>query len=116
MLTFGIFASAYGISVYYLLPYALLSFNLTLILRMFVFILFGMLFALTLIALNTQRGFEIAFTNVFLWYEQLSIKSLVLKNLMANRERNKLTTIIYSLGLGFIIFLNVAYKVQMDTL
>jgi hypothetical protein len=41
---------------------------------------------------------------------------MVLKNLMAHRGRNKLTTIIYSLGLGFIIFLNVAYKVQLETL
>ncbi len=53
MLSFGLFACAYGISVYYLLPLALISFNLSLILKIFVFILFGMLFALTLIALNT---------------------------------------------------------------
>ena len=35
---------------------------------------------------------------------------------MAHRTRNRLTTIIYSLGLGFIIFLNIAYMVQLETL
>lgn len=62
LLTFGIFASSYGLGVYYLLPYSLLSFNLYLVVRIFVFILFGMMFALTLIAINSQRMLEIAFT------------------------------------------------------
>lgn len=52
---------------------------------------------------------------MFLWFEEKSIKLMVLKNLMANRERNRLTTIIYSLGLGFIIFLHIAQKVQIQT-
>lgn len=53
MVAFGGIASAYGISIYYLLPLALLSLNLTLIMRIFIFILFGMIFALSLIALNS---------------------------------------------------------------
>lgn len=43
---------AYGMSVYYLLPYALLSFNLGLIMQIFFLILFGMLFGLVLLSLN----------------------------------------------------------------
>jgi hypothetical protein len=38
---------------------------------------------------------------------------MVLKNLVANRDRNKMTAIIYSLGLGFIIFLNMAQQSQI---
>ena len=39
---------------------------------------------------------------------------MVLKNLIANRDRNKMTAIIYSLGLGFIIFLNMAQRTQIQ--
>jgi hypothetical protein len=41
---------------------------------------------------------------------------MVIKNLVANRDRNKMTAIVYSLGLGFIIFLNVAQNTQVQTL
>ena len=43
-----------------------------------------------------------------------SMRSMVLKNLIANRDRNKMTAIIYSLGLGFIIFLNMAQRTQIQ--
>jgi hypothetical protein len=59
-------------------------------------------------SLKLQRGLEIALTHFCLFYEKKSMRSMVLKNLVANRERNKMTAIIYSLGLGFIIFLNMA--------
>jgi hypothetical protein len=39
---------------------------------------------------------------------------MVLKNLVANRDRNKMTAVIYSLGLGFIIFLNMAQSSQIQ--
>lgn len=106
----------YGVSIYYLLPLALLSLNLTLVMRIFIFILFGMLFALSLIALNTQRIFEILFTHIFLFFEKESLKQMVLKNLTAHRDRNKLTSLIYSLALGFIIFLVITYKTQIEAL
>lgn len=109
MVSFGTIACLYGISIYYLLPLALLSLNLSLIMRIFIFILFGMIFALSLIALNTQRIFEVLFTHIFLFFEANSVKVMVLKNLMAHRNRNRLTSIIYSLALGFVIFLIIAY-------
>jgi len=37
------------------------------------------------------------------------MKMLVLKNLTAHKLRNMMTSIIFSLALGFIIFLVVAY-------
>ena len=116
MVAFGAIASLYGISMYYLLPLALLSQRVTLILQIFVFVLFGILFALTLFALNSQRIIEILFTHIFLFFERQSIKVMVLKNLMAHRGRNRLTSIIYSLALGFVIFLIITYKLEIDTL
>mmetsp|Transcript_39219 Transcript_39219/g.28359 ORF Transcript_39219/g.28359 Transcript_39219/m.28359 type:complete len:219 (+) Transcript_39219:1305-1961(+) len=49
---FGTIAVIYGISIYYLLPLALLSANFSLILQIFFFILLGMIFGLTLLAFN----------------------------------------------------------------
>ena len=40
---------------------------------------------------------------------------LILKNLTAHKLRNKMTSIIYSLALGFIIFLIVSYNLQLQT-
>jgi hypothetical protein len=43
---------AYGLGIYYFLPLSMLSFNFSLILRIFFLILLGMLFGLTLLSLN----------------------------------------------------------------
>ena len=110
---FGVVAVVYGLSIYYFLPLAMLSFNFALILRIFFFILVGMLFGLSLLAFNLQRGLEIILTHIFLFYEDKSMKLMVLKNLTAHKVRNKMTSIIYSIALGFIIFLIVSYNLQI---
>jgi len=51
-------------------------------------------------------------TYVLLCWESASMKSLVVKNLIAHKQRNKLTAIIYALTLGCIIFLVVASHVM----
>ena len=38
---------------------------------------------------------------------------MVTKNLTAHKLRNKMTSIIYSIALGFIIFLIVVYNLQI---
>jgi len=43
------------------------------------------------------------------------MKNMVVKNLSAHRMRNKMTSIIYSIALGFIIFLIVSYNLQMKS-
>lgn len=103
----------YGIGIYYFLPLALLSFNFSLLLRIFFFILLGMLFGLTLLAFNLQRGLEYILAYTFLIWEKASMRKMVLKNLSAHKMRNMMTSIIFSLALGFIIFLIVAYNLQI---
>lgn len=44
------------------------------------------------------------------------MKLMILKNLIAHRESNKLTAIIFSLTLGSIIFVVVAANLQIQTL
>jgi hypothetical protein len=51
-LTFGVIAVAYGMTIYYFLPLAMLSFNFAMILIIFFLILVGMLLGLSLLAFN----------------------------------------------------------------
>lgn len=97
-------------SIYYLLPMSLLSFNLSLVLKIFILILVGMLLGLTMLAYNLQRFVEIIFCWVFLFFEKRSMKKLVGFNLAGHRSRNKMTSLVYSMSLGFIIFLIVSYR------
>jgi hypothetical protein len=53
MVMVGASITIYGITIYYLLPLALLSMNLNLVSQIIIFILVGLLFALTLLAFNT---------------------------------------------------------------
>jgi len=107
-LLYGSIGVISGIAIYYLLPLAILNFNLGLILEIFFFILLGMILGLTLIALNLQRMVELFIVHVFLFFERKSMKLMILKNLIAHRQSNKLTAIIFSLTLGSIIFVVVA--------
>lgn len=114
-IVFGLIATLYGMSIYYFLPYAMLSFNFALVLQIFFFILVGMLFGLSLLAFNLQRFLELVLTHVFLFFEKSSMKQMILKNLTAHKIRNKMTAIIYSIALGFIIFLIVSYQLQLKS-
>lgn len=114
-IVFGTVAVIYGFSIYYFLPLAMLSFNFALILNIFFFILISMLFGLSLLAFNLQRFIEILLTYVFLIFEKSSMRQMVLKNLTAHKMRNKMTSIIYSIALGFIIFLIVSYNLQIKS-
>ncbi len=97
-----------GITIYYFMPLSVLTFNLGLLLEIFFFILLGMIFGLTLIAFNLQRLIEHVVVYICLFFERKSTKILILKNLSAHRESNRMTSIIYSLTLGSIIFIIVA--------
>lgn len=48
----GLITSAYGIGIYYFLPLSMLSMDFAMVLRIFFFILLGMLLGLTLLAFN----------------------------------------------------------------
>ena len=113
--TFGTIAVIYGLSIYYFLPLAMLSFNLALVLRIFFFILIGMLCGLSLLAFNLQRFLELFLTYAFLFFEKASMKQMVSKNLQAHRARNKMTSIIYSIALGSIIFVIVSFNLQIKS-
>ena len=104
---FGIISILYGLAIYYLLPLAMFSFKLTLIIDIFFLILLGLIFGLTLLASNLQRVFQIMLIHVIFFWERNSMKRLLDNNLKAHTMRNRTTGLIYSLALAFLIFLMV---------
>ena len=91
-----------------------MSFNLSLLSQIIIFILVGLLFGLTLLAFNIQSSVENILTNFFLFFEVDSIRKMVRKNLSSHRKRNQMTALIYSLALGFLIFLSISSRMQIS--
>lgn len=111
----GVGIAVFGFLIYYLLPLSLLSFNLTLFFNIFFGLLLGMLFGLILLSLNAEHLMERVVVGTTLWWESRPVRSIALKNLVAHRPRNRKTTIMYALALGFIIFITVAYRMELTT-
>lgn len=107
LVMFGLVALSYGFGVYYLLPLSLVSFNFSLATSIFFAILFGMIFALGLLSINFMPVLNLVVTRIVVMFESKSIKQLVLKNLIAHKERNKMTTLMFALTLGFVVFLSI---------
>lgn len=58
---------------------------------------------------------EIFLVYVFLFWEKSSMRKMIFMNLTAHKLRNKMTSIIFSISIGFIIFLVVIYRLQIQT-
>ena len=112
----GGLGSGFGITIFFFLPLSILTFNLGLMLNIFFFILIGMLLGLVLISFNLQKLMELFIVQVFLFFESKSMKLLILKNMSAHRQANKMTSIIYSLTLGCIIFVIVDSQLNLRLL
>ena len=89
--------------------------NFTLLLNLFFLLLLGMLLGLVLLSLNIEHLLEFILVELFLFWEKVAVKQVVLKNLIAHRQRNRKTTIMYALALGFIIFIMVSYSSVLDS-
>ena len=113
--SFGSMAFAYGLIVYYFTPLALLSLDMAGMLGIFLFVLSGLICGLSVLAYNFQGFLEALFTKLFLFWETKAMKLMVLKNLDAHRPRNKVTALIYSVSLGFILFLIVSSNLVLSS-
>lgn len=73
-----------------------------------------------MLSLNLQPLLERSLVFVYFklsgWFENNSIGLLVVKNLGAHRLRNRKTTIMYAMALGFIIFLTVAIRNELRSM
>jgi len=104
--------SFFGVAIYYLLPYALISWHLSLLLYLFVGFLIGMLLGLALLSLNLQHFMETFFTHFLLFWDNPGMRALVSKNLVAHRIRNRKTTMLYAVSLSFIVFVSVSWSLE----
>eukprot|EP01006_Ploeotia_vitrea_P062852 TRINITY_DN84526_c0_g1_i1.p1 TRINITY_DN84526_c0_g1~~TRINITY_DN84526_c0_g1_i1.p1 ORF type:complete len:1091 (+),score=42.23 TRINITY_DN84526_c0_g1_i1:9-3281(+) len=112
----GAFLALFGFLIYYLFPLALLTFNILLLFYMFFGLLLGMLFGLVLLSLNLEPLVERLLTFILFFWENGAIRVLIIKNLVAHRPRNRKTSIMYSLSLGFIIWISVSFNLQVISL
>ena len=111
LLISGSLSLSYGFGVYYLLPASLVSGNLSLAMAVFVGVLFGMILAMAVLTINMMPQVADVVSAVVLVFESYSTRLIVRKNLIAHRDRNRQTAMIFSLTLGFIIFLNIVAKI-----
>jgi len=114
-LVVGVGLVVFGFLIYYLLPLSLLSLNLSLFFNIFFGILVGLLFGLIMLSLNFEHLVERLVVFLFFFWELRSIPQVVLKNLVSHRMRNRKTTIMYALSLGFVIFITVAYTTEIES-
>ncbi|KAG2388720.1 hypothetical protein C9374_000159 [Naegleria lovaniensis] len=110
----GLIGTAFGFGVYYVMPLSLLTFNITIMSYMFMSVILCMLLGLVVLSLNFENMIEfvvVIFTIGI--FEKAAVVDLVEKNLIAHRERNRKTTLMFALSLGFIIFSSVLFNTQI---
>lgn len=76
----------------------------------------SMLLGWILIGLNIQHLLERFVLKLILFWEQKSVKNIVLKNLVAHRHRNRKTAIMYALSLSFVFFISVMITTNMNVI
>ena len=112
---FGLLCVTFGVTIYIILPQALLAENAGLILQVFFFILIGLILGLTLLTANLRGFLEKILVYILLFWERKSMRALLKKNLMAHTATNKMTSIIYALTLGCVIFLCVSLNLVLKS-
>ena len=115
-ITFGLIFVAIGSIIYVVLPKALLAENASLILQIFFAILVGMILGLTLLTANLRGPIETFMVYLMFFWEKKSMRALLKKNLVAHKNTNKLTSIIYALTLGCVIFLVVSLNLVLESI
>jgi len=59
---------------------------------------------------------ERTITKLFFFWTSATFQTVIIKNLVAHKLRNRKTAIMYALSLGFVIFLSVSLSQQLDNL
>lgn len=75
----------------------------------------GLILGLTLLTANLRGALETTIVYILFFWERKSMRALLKKNLMAHKATNKLTSIIYALTLGCIIFLCVSLNLVLES-
>jgi len=112
---FGLICVIFGVTIYIVLPQALLAEKLGLVLSIFFAVLGSLILGLTLLAANLRGFIETIVVYLLFFWEGKSMRALLKKNLIAHKHTNKLTSIIYALTLGCVIFLCVSLNLVLES-
>eukprot|EP01063_Lacrimia_lanifica_P003040 TRINITY_DN11637_c1_g1_i1.p1 TRINITY_DN11637_c1_g1~~TRINITY_DN11637_c1_g1_i1.p1 ORF type:complete len:1005 (+),score=334.65 TRINITY_DN11637_c1_g1_i1:293-3307(+) len=104
-----------GLTIYLFFPLALLTFNIALLFYIFFGVLLGLLFGLVLLSLNFELIISQMLTKIFFFWENNALQTLILKNLIAHKTRNRKTTLMYAMSLGFLIWITVSWELQIQS-
>ena len=75
-----------------------------------------MILGLTLLAVNLRGFIEKMMVYLLFFWERKSMRSLLKKNLMAHKSTNEMTSIIYALTLGCVVFLCVSLNLLITSI
>ncbi|KAJ4463016.1 putative DUF214 family protein [Paratrimastix pyriformis] len=62
-----------------------------------------------------RAGAGLQVVGFFLFWEKRALRDLAVKNLVAHRLRNRKTTLMYAISIGFIIFISVTAKLNIES-
>lgn len=84
-IVFGLLCVTFGVTIYVILPQALLAENAGLILEIFFMILIGLILGLTLFTANLRGFLETLVLYLLFFWERKSMRALLRKNLMSHK-------------------------------
>lgn len=97
----------FGGAIYYLLPFALITGDVRLLADLLAFVLLGLLLGLLMLAGGMQPMLEWVLLKLTTPCQPASLRQQIRHNLWAHRARNKAAARIYSMAVGFVIFIDV---------
>lgn len=107
LIAFGILSCLYGMSIYYFLPYSLISGKLTVLMLIFICILIGMVLGLVIFTSSIDLTLQKIVTKILFMFSKSYYSTIILKNLTSHRLSNKSTSIMFSVSVGlFILVIN----------
>ncbi|KEG08147.1 permease, family protein [Trypanosoma grayi] len=113
MFALGIAFAVFGFLLYYLFPIGMVQSQLALLFGIFLGVLIGMLTGLVILSLNLERLLQSMVSYLFLFWEGSAVFQAVHVCLKAHRRRNRTTTLMYALSLGFVMFITIAVQLQL---
>ncbi|KAL7696318.1 FtsX-like permease family [Lotmaria passim] len=112
----GFLGALSGFAMYSFFPTSLITLNYALMFYILFLVLFGMFTGLVILATNFERVMETAMRLVFMFWEATAVRAMVTKSLSAHRRRNRQTTIMYALSVGFLVFITVDFNIEVMSL
>mmetsp|Transcript_10929 Transcript_10929/g.40739 ORF Transcript_10929/g.40739 Transcript_10929/m.40739 type:complete len:1124 (-) Transcript_10929:289-3660(-) len=105
----------FGFIVYYIVPFAFTSDDMSLFFTVLNVILLGMLIGLCITAVVLEHVLEKILVHLFLWGSERRLLGLIFKNMSGHRQRSKKTFLMFTVCIAFIIFVSVVFALQIST-